>query len=156
MFFNLLKSFFLTHHHAHFSTWSHCWPWALSCFVRHGKNFGQIVFQRIFNHTGWGLPPTFPDVTFNPSVMQSNSAFLAQVQGSNSRRQCAGHDHLHRSGRRHGNEAIQSEEGAQFHVSGAQTATNVNENQSTQIVPFNARSRVTRLEAAMWQLARLI
>ena len=61
-----------------------------------------------------GLPPTFPDVTFNPSVMQSNTAFVAQAQGSNSRRQCAGHDHLHRSGRRHGNEAIQSEEGAQF------------------------------------------
>ena len=56
--------------------------------------------------------------------MLSNSAILAQAQGSNSRRQCksqmcvcksfAGHDHQHRSGRRHGNQAIQPEEGAQF------------------------------------------
>ena len=128
------------------------------------------MFQRIFNHTGWGLPPTFPDVTFNPSVMQSDSAILAQAQGSNSRRQCksqmcvcksfAGHDHQHRSGRQHGNRAIQPEEGAQFprHWSPKQPQT-VNENQSTQIVPFNGYvgATVSRVfSSACGKQARLI
>ena len=125
MFFHPLKSFFLTQHHAHPRHGLTAGPGgSLSWFVRHGEHFGQIVFQRIFNHTGWGLSPTIPDVTFNPSVMQSNSAILAQAQCSSSRRQCksqmcvcksfACHDHLHRSGRRHGNQAIQPEESAQF------------------------------------------
>ena len=64
-------------------------------------------------------------------------------------RSSAGHDHQHRSGRRHASRAIQPEEGALFPRLRGPDRHNVNENQSTRTAMANARSRVAKLEGAM-------